>query len=217
MVAFAPRFAPLMTDRIIGSGSVKVFSIRSDGSSCAGRGAIGRVAGWPTVRAGRAPRLFAVALTAMTLAACAQSPLVSENPSPLAVSRQAAPEPSRKAANVANRKTLATKSRADDKNAKHAVASADGSYGLASFYGHESQTASGEKFNARELTAAHRTLPFGTRVRVTDVATGRSVTVRVNDRGPFIPGRIVDVSASAAETLGITGRGVAKVKLDVVD
>ena len=91
------------------------------------------------------------------------------------------------------------------------------SYGLASFYGHESQTASGEKFNARELTAAHRTLPFGTRVRVTDVATGRSVTVRVNDRGPFIPGRIVDVSASAAETLGITGRGVAKVKLDVVD
>src|SRR5512144_2168953 len=129
MVAFAPWFAPLMTDRIIGSGSVSVSSIRSDGSSCAGRGAI---------RAGRAPQLFAVALTALTLAACAQSPLVSENPSALAVSRQAAPEPSRKAANVANRKTAATQSRADDKNAKHAVASADGAYGLASFYGHES-------------------------------------------------------------------------------
>lgn len=92
----------------------------------------------------------------------------------------------------------------------------DASYGLASFYGHKSQTASGEKFNASELTAAHRTLPFGTRVRVTNVATGRSVTVLVNDRGPFVTGRIVDVSYSAAEMLGIIGRGVAKVKLDVV-
>jgi rare lipoprotein A len=67
------------------------------------------------------------------------------------------------------------------------------------------------------LTAAHRTLPFGTRLRVTDVDTGRSVTVRVNDRGPFVRGRVVDVSASAAETLGITGKGVAKVKVDVVE
>jgi rare lipoprotein A len=67
------------------------------------------------------------------------------------------------------------------------------------------------------LTAAHRTLPFGTRLRVTDVDTGRSVTVRVNDRGPFVRGRVVDVSASAAETLGIKGKGVAKVKVDVVE
>mgnify|MGYP001161889844 CR=1 FL=1 len=78
-------------------------------------------------------------------------------------------------------------------------------------------TASGEKFDKNELTAAHRTLPFGTRLRVTDVDTGRSVTVRVNDRGPFVRGRVVDVSASAAETLGITGKGVAKVKVDVVE
>ena len=99
---------------------------------------------------------------------------------------------------------------------KPAAKTQDASYGLASFYGHKSQTASGEKFNARELTAAHRTLPFGTRVRVTNVATGRSVTVLVNDRGPFVTGRIVDVSYSAAEMLGIIGRGVAKVKLDVV-
>jgi len=76
---------------------------------------------------------------------------------------------------------------------------------------------SGEKFDKNELTAAHRTLPFGTRLRVTDVDTGRSVTVRVNDRGPFVRGRVVDVSASAAETLGITGKGVAKVKVDVVE
>ena len=99
---------------------------------------------------------------------------------------------------------------------KHAPGTQDASYGLASFYGHKSQTASGEKFDARELTAAHRTLPFGTRVRVTNVASGRSVMVLVNDRGPFVTGRIVDVSYSAAEMLGIIGRGVAKVRLDVV-
>src|SRR6266852_3668928 len=78
------------------------------------------------------------------------------------------------------------------------------------------QTASGERFDTHELTAAHPTLPFGTQLRVTNVTTGRSVTVRVNDRGPFVPGRVVDVSYAAAETLGIVGGGVAKVKLDVV-
>ena len=60
-----------------------------------------------------------------------------------------------------------------------------------------------------------RTLPFGTRLRVTNVATGQSVTVRVNDRGPFIPGRVVDVSRSAAEAIGMVDRGIAKVKLEV--
>jgi rare lipoprotein A len=90
------------------------------------------------------------------------------------------------------------------------------SHGLASFYSHGSATASGERFNARELTAAHRTLPFGTRVRVTNLVTGRSVTVRINDRGPFVPGRVVDVSSAAAESLGMVEQGVAKVKLDVV-
>jgi rare lipoprotein A len=88
--------------------------------------------------------------------------------------------------------------------------------GLASFYGSGLQTANGEKFNPRALTAAHRTLPFGTKVRVTNVRSGRSVTVRINDRGPFIPGRVIDVSPAAAEELGIVGRGIAKVKLDVV-
>jgi rare lipoprotein A len=90
------------------------------------------------------------------------------------------------------------------------------SRGLASFYTEGTQTASGEKFDPHELTAAHPTLPFGTRLRVTNVASGRSVTVRVNDRGPFVPGRNVDVSYAAAERLGMVGRGVAKVKLDVV-
>ena len=90
------------------------------------------------------------------------------------------------------------------------------SHGVASFYRNQTRTASGERASPGELTAAHRTLPFGTRVRVTDVDTGRSVTVRVNDRGPFVPGRVVDISHSAAETLGITERGLARVKLDVV-
>jgi rare lipoprotein A len=88
--------------------------------------------------------------------------------------------------------------------------------GLASFYGNDLQTASGERFNPRAMTAAHRTLPFGTKVRVTNVRSGRAVTVRINDRGPFIPGRVIDLSQAAAEELGIVGLGIAKVKLDVV-
>jgi len=98
----------------------------------------------------------------------------------------------------------------------HATPTQVASQGVASFYTEDQQTASGEKFDTHDLTAAHPTLPFGTRLRVTNVGTGRSVIVRVNDRGPFIPGRDVDVSYSAAETLGMVGRGVAKVKLDVV-
>ena len=90
------------------------------------------------------------------------------------------------------------------------------SQGIASFYTEGTETASGEKFNTHELTAAHPSLPFGTRLRVTNVATGRSVTVRVNDRGPYVPGRIVDVSYSAADALGMVGKGIANVKLDVV-
>ena len=90
------------------------------------------------------------------------------------------------------------------------------SHGVASYYTEGTKTASGEKFNTLELTAAHPTLPFGTKLRVTNVASGRSVTVRVNDRGPYVQGRVVDVSYSAADALGMVGKGVAKVKLDVV-
>ena len=99
---------------------------------------------------------------------------------------------------------------------KNAADTKMASHGVASFYTEGTQTASGEKFNTLELTAAHPTLPFGTRLRVTDVASGKSVTVRVNDRGPYVQGRVVDVSYSAADALGMVGRGVANVKLDVV-
>jgi rare lipoprotein A (peptidoglycan hydrolase) len=92
--------------------------------------------------------------------------------------------------------------------------------GLASYYRNGDdggvRTASGEPFDARALTAAHPTLPFGTRVRVTNMRSGRSVTVRINDRVPYIAGRVIDVSQAAAEELGMVGRGVTKVKLDVV-
>jgi rare lipoprotein A len=90
------------------------------------------------------------------------------------------------------------------------------SLGLPSFYTEGAETASGERFNTYDLTAAHLTLPFHTRLRVTSVATGRSVIVRINDRGPFRSGRVVDVSYSAAQALGMVEEGIAQVKLDIV-
>jgi rare lipoprotein A len=88
--------------------------------------------------------------------------------------------------------------------------------GLASFYSGVHETASGERFNGHGLNAAHPSLPFGTRLRVTNVRNGRSVTVRVNDRGPFVRGRIIDVTSAAAEALGMVDAGVVKVTLDFV-
>lgn len=78
-------------------------------------------------------------------------------------------------------------------------------------------TANGEIFDPADLTAAHRTLPFGTRVLVTDLATGASVEVRINDRGPFVPGRVIDLSRAAAEALDAIGRGVIDVRVDVLE
>ena len=91
--------------------------------------------------------------------------------------------------------------------------------GLASFYAdkyHGRTTASGEVFDTRELTAAHRTLPFGTRVKITLVDHDRTVVVRINDRGPFVPGRVIDVSRAAAEELEMTRAGVVKVGLEIL-
>lgn len=87
--------------------------------------------------------------------------------------------------------------------------------GIASWYGYTgARTANGERFDGSGMTAAHRTLPFGTKVKVTDLRTGKHVVVRINDRGPFIRGRVIDLSRHAAERLGIRVRGVAKVKLE---
>ena len=86
--------------------------------------------------------------------------------------------------------------------------------GIASWY-RDSRTASGERFIASNFSGAHRTLPFGTLVRVTAGRTGRSCVVRINDRGPFIRGRIIDVSPAAAKMLGLNTSGIAKVNIDV--
>lgn len=91
--------------------------------------------------------------------------------------------------------------------------------GIASFYGRGfagRPTATGERFNPEAMTAAHRSLPFGTRVRVTNTRNGRSVVVRINDRGPFIRGRIIDVSTGAARNLGMIKSGLAPVKVEVI-
>jgi rare lipoprotein A len=169
----------------------------------------------------QAVQLFVLALAGATLAGCVQHTVTerstSSGLSPQASPAQAAPQ---RQASVAYHRRVAAASRkhtpfAARPFAVKPAALTDGSVGIASFYKYESKTASGEQFNPSELTAAHRTLPFGTRLRVTNVATGQSVTVRVNDRGPFIPGRVVDVSRSAAEVLGMIDRGITKVKLEV--
>lgn len=91
-------------------------------------------------------------------------------------------------------------------------ASAD-QVGHASWYSLTSTTASGERMNPNELTAAHRSLPFGTKVLVENLSNGRSVVVRINDRGPFIGGRVIDLSKAAAAQIGMVGSGTAKVRI----
>lgn len=89
---------------------------------------------------------------------------------------------------------------------------------MASWYGpgfHGRKTASGETYNQNGLTAAHRSLPFGTRVKVTNTRNGKSVVVRVTDRGPFIKGRVIDLSRAAASAIGMIQSGVARVNLRV--
>jgi rare lipoprotein A len=114
---------------------------------------------------------------------------------------------------IAYRDNLATlKDQADQ------VAS-DGLAGIASWYGDHWQgrkTASGTRFDVKKLTAAHRTLPFNTRVRVTNLDNGKSVIVLVNDRGPYVDGRVIDLSTAAARRLGMVKKGLVPVKIEIV-
>ncbi len=96
------------------------------------------------------------------------------------------------------------------------MAEAGGKVGMASYYKSGKRTANGERFNPHGLTAAHRSLPFGTKVLVTNLANGKSVIVRINDRGPFVGGRIIDLSLGAAQIVGITSTGVGRVKITVL-
>lgn len=181
-----------------------------------------------------APSLLAIAAIVpilATLAACAPSPFV-QNKTQFA-SPAPAPAPTRHAAldlrtapsgNIARHSVVrkVTVARKPDPatpavlDAHPAAKANSSSFGVASFYTEDEWTASGERFNTHAMTAAHPTLPFGTRLRVTNVTNGRSVVVRINDRGPYVPGRVVDLSESAAESLGMVERGIVKVKLDVV-
>jgi rare lipoprotein A len=161
-------------------------------------------------------RLFGICVVSAALAACAQSPGLTAKSDLAGSGRQASLGPSLGIFHTAST-TSSVVAR------KHiALATAQGtatdapSTGVASYYSEGTETASGERFNPQELTAAHPNLPFGTHLRVTNLATGRSVVVRVNDRGPFVPGRSVDVSYSAAQQLGFLDSGTAKVKMEVV-
>jgi len=104
--------------------------------------------------------------------------------------------------------------------ARQRAARAKRESGWCSYYGREfyhRRTASGERLDPNQLTAAHRTLPFGTRVRVTNLANGKRVVVRINDRGPFKKDRVLDVTPAAARRLGFANEGLAHVRLDVLD
>jgi rare lipoprotein A len=175
--------------------------------------------------------LGAVAVTAAALASCAQSPVRTSSRSyQAAPSRQAwlptaekrhrgvfaRTESVPRGASVGETWTPTVERRHHTDPILTGSLPHGAAVGVASFYTEGVRTASGERLNPNALTAAHPSLPFGTRLRITSVASGRSVVVRVNDRGPFIKGRAVDVSYSAAKELGMTERGVAKVKMEVV-
>jgi rare lipoprotein A len=157
-------------------------------------------------------RTISLTLAAASLAACAQSSVVSRNSTFVPSTKQAAIE-HRRETRVAAREPLSVVRRHAPSSESAAGAK---SAGVASFYSEDTETASGEKFDPNQLTAAHPSLPFGTKLRVTNKATGKSVTVRVNDRGPYVPGRVVDVSYSAAQALGMVDSGLASVTLDVM-
>ncbi len=141
-------------------------------------------------------RLLCAAFVTSTIAGCAAAPPVP----PVAA---AAAQPRAPAAPV---RTVAARAHPD----------ACVQYGVASWYQatrRQARTASGRLYRANALTAAHPFLPFGTKVRVTDLENDRSVIVRIDDRGPFVPGRVIDLSVAAAQRLGIRHSGVSRVRL----
>lgn len=176
----------------------------------------------------RSARFLALALLAAVLAGCAAPPAgpapaeIAAGSPPVAV--PAAPQgasgastrPSEPAAEPAG--SAAAGRPADGPRGPVGPSDATGvlETGLASWYGrkfHGRRTASGERYDRHAFTAAHRTLPFGTRVRVRSVVTGKEVVVRINDRGPFKRSRVIDLSQTAFNALGLQGRGVTQVEL----
>jgi len=156
----------------------------------------------PSVSAARGRARSSPATTALRQAMPTRGKMISARARALAARKQAA---------EARRRALAARS------STLSPPRGRSQVGGASWYGpgfHGRRTASGERFNQNAMTLAHRSMPFGTRVRVTNLRTGRSVVGRVNDRGPFVRGRIVDLSAGMARRLGISG--VAQVRVEVL-
>jgi rare lipoprotein A len=168
----------------------------------------------PAARAGKFLRLLAVTLAAASLAACAQSSVVTQK-SEHRASRQASLDYDRMTPSVTTRRVAVRKHTpfASHRNAGDVKTA---SHGVASFYTEGTKTASGEKFDTMEMTAAHPTLPFGTRLRVVNLENDRQVEVRINDRGPVVPGRIIDLSYAAAARIGAVREGVVPVRLQVL-
>ncbi len=129
---------------------------------------------------------------------------VVRRPAPV-VRHAARPAPRRAAAPAWTRRSLARSGPAGS-----------GQNGVASFYWQPQRVASGGWFNPNAMTAAHRSLPFGTRVRVTHIGNGRSVDVQINDRGPYVAGRVIDLSRAAAGLIGMTAQGIARVSVTVL-
>ena len=118
-----------------------------------------------------------------------------------------------------SKNTTAKKTTTKKATSKKTTASKTYQTGLASFYGgkwHGRKTANGEIFNTNSLTAAHKTLPFNTRVKVTNLSNGKSVIVRINNRGPYIKGRIIDLSTAAFTSIESRNKGITRVKLEIV-
>jgi len=124
----------------------------------------------------------------------------------------------RSEAHAARRRAPTQVASADSRTARASKPGQVAQSGMASYYGTESgsRTASGARMNPSAMTAAHRSLPFGTKVRVTNKRNGRSVVVTINDRGPFVRGRIIDLSTAAAGVIGMRSAGVAPVSLEVL-
>jgi rare lipoprotein A len=123
------------------------------------------------------------------------------------------------AAGCAHAPPPSERSRAQQRSERAGPRGARAEVGIASFYAnkfHGRRTASGARYDKRALTCAHRKAPFGSRLRVTDIESGRSVVVTVNDRGPFTRGRVVDLSLAAARKLRIVARGVARVRVEPI-
>ena len=113
---------------------------------------------------------------------------------------------------VAKAKTTSTKEKTSNSGSSQS--------GIASYYGkglHGSRTASGERHNRNEMVAAHKSLPFGTKVKVTNLNNGKEVIVKINDRGPFTKGRVIDLSYGAFSQIESPGKGITKVKLEILN